>query len=84
MKKRKPVVIVTNHYIKRYRQRVGSAPPAAQSEWIRNSMDKHTLLWLRGNHYKIKLIGAPFYAALARQGNVWIAITVFPLYREGA
>jgi len=83
-KQKKTVVIVTNHYIERYRERVGQAPPAAQCRWIKRSLNKHTLHKLAGNHYRIKLIGAPFFATLARQDNMWIAITVVPVYRKGA
>lgn len=81
----KPIVHVTKHYMQRYRERVGTAPPTAQSVWIGNSLKKQTLHWIKGNQYRVKLNGAPFLVALAKEGkNVWVAITVFPLRRKGA
>jgi hypothetical protein len=34
-------VILTDHYRKRYKERVGAAPPSGQREWLENSIRKN-------------------------------------------
>lgn len=69
-------VVVTDHFAERYRERVGPAPPAHQAAWLERTLRERRPKRQRDGTYVVKLKGSPHVAVLARDGGVWVAITV--------
>lgn len=79
----KVTVFLTDHFIKRYNERVGQASPAGQRSWVAGSIKRNIPRRVRGDQHRVKLIGAPYVAILKKEGNgVWIAITVLSTDRN--
>jgi len=74
-KKKNTIVILTDHYSQRYRERVGNAPPAAQRAWLAQSLRRRKAK-RSGNRYIVPLISSKHSAVLAREDEAWIAITI--------
>jgi hypothetical protein len=73
------MVVVTEHYSDRYRQRVGRAGPDSQAAWLRQTLRERRPKRQDDGTYWIKLKGSSHVAVLSRDGKIWVAITV----REG-
>lgn len=74
--RRQVTIILTEHFKKRYRERVGTAPASAQRAWLARSLRKRRPKRQRDGKFTVKLAGSPYHAVLARENHVWVAITV--------
>ncbi|MDI6913844.1 MAG: hypothetical protein QMC95_06450 [Desulfitobacteriaceae bacterium] len=71
------MVILTDHYKERYKERVGNASPAAQKSWIGRSLKLNRPKRCQDGRYSVKLVGSNHRAILSREyGNTWVALTV--------
>ncbi len=78
VKQEEVMVYLTKHFKKRYKERVGNAPPEVQKCWIKSSLRKNTTHKLSESIYRVKLRGAPHYVVLDHRGkHRWVAITIF-------
>ena len=71
------MVILTDHYIERYRERVGKAHPLAQQNWLNRSLRVKGARRQNDGKYMVKLVGSNHIAILSREyGNTWVALTI--------
>ncbi|MGQ9826041.1 MAG: hypothetical protein ACUVSK_13855 [Desulfotomaculales bacterium] len=76
MAKKQVTVILKDHYITRYWERVGRAPPRAQRAWLVSSLCSGRAKRQKDGKFKVKLRGSRHQAVLAREHDTWVAITV--------
>lgn len=69
-------VFLTDHYAKRYRQRVGTAPESSQRSWILNSLRVNRPRRGKDGKLRLKLRGSSCRVVLANEWDIWIAVTV--------
>ncbi|GAB6170764.1 hypothetical protein JCM15765_02420 [Paradesulfitobacterium aromaticivorans] len=70
------MVVLTNHFIERYGERVGRASPQAQRKWLHQSLNKHTTRRQDDGRYSLKLVGSHHVAVLSREHSTWVALTI--------
>ncbi|MDI6908090.1 MAG: hypothetical protein QMC81_11480 [Thermoanaerobacterales bacterium] len=73
---RQITVILTEHFQERYRERVGTAPASAQRAWVTRSLEVRRPKRQRDGKYRLKLVGSRHQAVLAREKDIWVAVTV--------
>lgn len=76
MAKRKVTIILTDHYITRYWERVGRVPPCVQKAWLASSICSGRTKRQKDGKFRVKLRGSRHQAVLAREHDTWVAITV--------
>lgn len=74
--RRQVTIILTDHFKERYRERVGTAPASAQRAWLARSLKTKRPKRQRNGKFTLKLTGSPYHAVLAKENNVWVAVTV--------
>ena len=76
MRRDRIMVIVTEHYSERYRERVGSAPASAQRAWLAKSLQARRPIRTPDGKFRLKLLGSRHAAVLVRENRVWVGVTV--------
>lgn len=75
--RKKPVtVFLTEHYVERYRERVGDAPLRVQKAMLARSIKAQKPRRLDDGKQKVKLRGIPHMAVVKMEHGAWIGITV--------
>jgi len=72
----KPRVALTKHFKERYVERVGNASSANQRAWIQISLMGGRPRRQRDGKYVVKLRGTSYDVVLAREDDIWVAVTV--------
>lgn len=71
------MVILTDHFGERYRERVGNAPSRSQRAWVIRSLRSVRPKRQSDGKYAVKLLGSNHVAILSHEyGNTWVALTV--------
>lgn len=73
---KKVTVILTHHFQERYRERVGNAPATGQRAWVTKSLQARRPRRQDDGRFTVKLLGSQYVVVLARENNVWVAITI--------
>lgn len=71
------MIILTDHFTERYRERIGTAPPRIQKAWVSKSMRTGRPKRQSDGKYALKLAGTNHVAILSYEyGHTWVALTV--------